>query len=578
MTEQLAAITLPEDVTPQWVAGDLAPKLDAASRAGVAQLKGLLPADVCAQLLDRCQRLLHLEPTLLEVEPPVEGQVVVVGDTHGQFHDVCRMLEVMGNPSASNVLVFNGDFVDRGAWGLETLVLLAAWKLALPRSVFLLRGNHESATCTLMYGFKGELTAKYGKSHWRPVYAACKRLFSSLPLSARIGQYTLVLHGGLFRRQPQRSSGKNKRKRSILHGLDDVTLGGLEDLARASKGGMDPNGLGASRLAADVLWSDPVGEPGFQPNLARGVGMVFGPDVTERFLLENGLRLVLRSHEGPDAREGRDDMQSMAGGYTLDHDTPAGKLMTVFSAPDYPQFMPDDAERYNNLAAVAVLTAPDWATPNMRQYAAAHPRPEAQPYYELTVPDSDEEYEPASADASGMTGVERDTASGLAGPTLSTASDAGTAQHAQQEQQEVEQLAAAQQDGLQSAAAAQQQEQQPGGQQAAEVPGQGAAEAAAGSLGADAAAPPASVTAAAAAASEDAQAQETSSKSEETAVPEAGAEGLSLPPLRAGAAAPRGSKDGAEHSSPRKRTRRRQGAGDAAAEPLADTVVEVVAA
>lgn len=64
-------------------------------------------------------------------------------------------------------------------------------------------------------------------------------------------------------------------------GLDDVTLGGLDDLRLATKGGMDPNGLGASRLATDVLWSDPVGEPGFQPNLARGVGMVFGPDVTE---------------------------------------------------------------------------------------------------------------------------------------------------------------------------------------------------------------------------------------------------------------------------------------------------------
>lgn len=51
--------------------------------------------------------------------------------------------------------------------GLETLALLAAWKLAAPQATFLLRGNHESATCTLMYGFKGELVAKYGKSHWR---------------------------------------------------------------------------------------------------------------------------------------------------------------------------------------------------------------------------------------------------------------------------------------------------------------------------------------------------------------------------------------------------------------------------
>lgn len=54
------------------------------------------------------------------------------------------------------------------------------------------------------------------------MYAACKRLFSSLPLAARIAEATLVLHGGLFRRQPQRGGGqgKNKRKRALplLHG------------------------------------------------------------------------------------------------------------------------------------------------------------------------------------------------------------------------------------------------------------------------------------------------------------------------------------------------------------------------
>ena len=54
------------------------------------------------------------------------------------------------------------------------------------------------------------------------------------------------------------------------------------------------------------------------------------PPPLQRFLTENGLRLVLRSHEGPDAREGRDDMLPMAQGWTLDHDTPAGQLMTVF--------------------------------------------------------------------------------------------------------------------------------------------------------------------------------------------------------------------------------------------------------
>lgn len=55
----------------------------------------------------------------------------------------------------------------------------------------------------------------------------------------------------------------------------------MQDLRSAVKGGVDPNGLGSSMIAADVLWSDPVAEPGLQPNTARGVGLIFGPDVTQ---------------------------------------------------------------------------------------------------------------------------------------------------------------------------------------------------------------------------------------------------------------------------------------------------------
>ena len=54
--------------------------------------------------------------------------------------------------------------VDRGAWGLETLLLFCLYKISVPNRIYLLRGNHETATCTIMYGFKQELEAKYGKS------------------------------------------------------------------------------------------------------------------------------------------------------------------------------------------------------------------------------------------------------------------------------------------------------------------------------------------------------------------------------------------------------------------------------
>lgn len=50
------------------------------------------------------------------------------------------------------------------------------------------------------------------------------------------------------------------------------------------------------------------------------------------------IQLIIRSHEGPDARDKRPDLGGMDAGYTVDHVVESGKLITLFSAPDYPQF------------------------------------------------------------------------------------------------------------------------------------------------------------------------------------------------------------------------------------------------
>lgn len=71
-----------------------------------------------------------------------------------------------------------------------------------------------------------------------------------------------------------------------------------------------------------------------RPNGWRGQGMIFGPDATEQFLTTNGLRLVVRAHETPMYRYMRSKEEAglpmLWEGYSIDHDTAAGRLITVF--------------------------------------------------------------------------------------------------------------------------------------------------------------------------------------------------------------------------------------------------------
>jgi len=69
----------------------------------------------------------------------------------------------------------------------------------------------------------------------------------------------------------------------------------------------------------DILWSDPVKEQGRHPS-KRGISMGFGPDVAEKFLKDNKLLYLIRSHEMKQE------------GYEVEAD---GRVITIFSAPNY---------------------------------------------------------------------------------------------------------------------------------------------------------------------------------------------------------------------------------------------------
>ena len=126
----------------------------------------------------------------------MEGEIVMIGDVHGQFYDMIEMLEQLVprlEKESDFGLVFLGDYVDRGIQCVEVLLYLTALKINFPNRVTLLRGNHESRSMTEYFTFRKECLDKYDVE----AYDQTMEFFDCLPLMATVNDLFLCVHGGI---------------------------------------------------------------------------------------------------------------------------------------------------------------------------------------------------------------------------------------------------------------------------------------------------------------------------------------------------------------------------------------------
>eukprot|EP00298_Acanthocystis_sp_HF-20_P002682 c13076_g1_i1.p1 GENE.c13076_g1_i1~~c13076_g1_i1.p1 ORF type:complete len:485 (-),score=188.02 c13076_g1_i1:64-1518(-) len=242
------------------------------------------------QIIVESYKVISKLPNVQEISLPASKKLTVCGDVHGQFYDLLNIFELNGTPSENNPYLFNGDFVDRGSFSVEVILTLLSFKAACPSSIFLSRGNHETLNMNKMYGFDGEVKAKYNDT----ILTMFREVFTCLPLACLIEKKVFVCHGGLFSK-------------------DGVTLDDIQKIDRHC----EPPDEG---IMTELLWSDPMATGKGRQASKRGIGVHFGADVTQKFLETNKLELLIRSHECKDE------------GYEVVHD---GKCITIFSAPNY---------------------------------------------------------------------------------------------------------------------------------------------------------------------------------------------------------------------------------------------------
>lgn len=256
-----------------------------------------------SSICSRVREIFLAQPPLIELEAPVK----IVGDIHGQYSDLIRMFEMCGFPPSANFL-FLGDYVDRGKHSLETILLLMCYKIKYPENFFLLRGNHECANVTRVYGFYDECKRRCNVKIWKtfvdtfncvcfpPSSTKCQQMIANLlqlPIAAIVAGKIFCVHGGLS---------------PALSHMDDI-----RHIAR-------PTDVPDFGLLNDLLWSDPADQEKDWESSERGVSYSFGKKVIVDFLARHDFDLVCRAH------------MVVEDGYEFFEDR---ILVTVFSAPNY---------------------------------------------------------------------------------------------------------------------------------------------------------------------------------------------------------------------------------------------------
>ncbi len=221
------------------------------------------------------------------------GKAYVIGDLHGDVESLGLILHNIGEISSKDVLVFLGDYIDRGHLSFETIYIVASLKMKYPENIIMLRGNHEPPEKLKPYphDFPYFLRLKFGAS-WKEIYDMFMSVFKELPHAVYAESKLFMVHGGIPVREHR-----------------------LEVIDEASEDKYFP-------VLEELLWNDPSDYVDYYIPSPRGAGMLFGIRVTREFIRKNNVLAIIRSHEPCE-------------GYKLNH---GGTVITIFSRRGPPYF------------------------------------------------------------------------------------------------------------------------------------------------------------------------------------------------------------------------------------------------
>jgi len=177
-----------------------------------------------------------------------------------------------------------------------------------------------------------------GRKHGKAIVNLFAEVFKFLPIASVIDREIFVIHGGI---SPRFAA---KTLRDIPRHHYATLQGGPPEKQPTPNEGKDDEW----QILMDAVWSDPEGGDysGWEDNPNRGAGIMFGVDITKKWLDMHGFSLMIRSHECEPE------------GFKVMHE---GRLMTLFSASNY-------YEDESNMGAFVRLDRASGMKPRLHQF------------------------------------------------------------------------------------------------------------------------------------------------------------------------------------------------------------------
>jgi hypothetical protein len=234
----------------------------------------------------------------------IPDNLVVVGDLHGDFTSLKKIMYKINYyeylKSESNILIFLGDYIDRGKYSLEVLLFLCSIKSMFPTNIFMLRGNHEAyhRFPFSSFDFLNDLQNKFDDSGKTLYIDTMIPFFDSLSGICEINGFSLLVHGGVPVIQDNEFLRNYKFRMSNMNSDQE--------------------------LLQEILWNDPREFTDREWQVSnRGLGKYFGINTTMNWINHTKTKLIIRGHEP-------------CMGYKFNHNN---RVLTLFSSKDpYPKF------------------------------------------------------------------------------------------------------------------------------------------------------------------------------------------------------------------------------------------------